>query len=167
MNLKLKMELVPAGAWENNLRKIITQSHWDFIRKKVYQSTDYHCSVCGVYCEPGAGKLDAHEQWLFNPENKTQTLINIIPVCKYCHSVIHIGRTSLFSDEYKERAIEQFLTVNNCDIDTYNDHSREVWSNYHILSQIPSWALNIDLIEEYDYQSHFAKHCQKKVKKEK
>ena len=90
-NFKLNFEIVPTGAWNNNLRAVLSKKGWDFIRKDAYARAGGKCSICNRPVK----RLEAHERWSYNAETRVQKLVDVIAVCHACHSVIHIGRTQL------------------------------------------------------------------------
>lgn len=61
--LPLQIELVPSTAFGENLRKLLTKTEWDKVRKAVYKRAGYKCEICG-----GKGEkhpVEAHEEWLY------------------------------------------------------------------------------------------------------
>jgi len=110
---KLNFELVPDSCWYSNLRSALPKEAWDKIRKKAYARAGGRCMICGAPCN----RLEAHEQWEYDDENGVQRLKNIVAVCRPCHEVIHIGRTSLMGRE--REASEHFMKVNGCNYAEY------------------------------------------------
>ena len=91
-----------------NPRTIMGQSAWDQERKKVYASTNYHCAACGVH-KSNAKKhrwLEAHEIFDINYRSGTATLIEIVPLCHFCHAFIHSGLTRVRARNKKILASE-------------------------------------------------------------
>ena len=100
--MKLDFEIMPTGAWKNNLRNILSKPAWDFLRKDAYERFDHKCAICG--CKPK--RLEAHERWEFDKLTGTQKLMDVIAVCHACHSVIHIERTHVLG--FEDSAIKHF-----------------------------------------------------------
>lgn len=67
---KLKIDLLPKGAWDNDLSKTLPKKDWDLLRNKCYERAHHRCQICGYQTD----YLDAHEVWDFNVNKKTQTL---------------------------------------------------------------------------------------------
>ena len=135
-DFKLKFELVPDGCWYSNLRSILKPKAWDILRKDAYARAGGKCMVCGRK----ATRLEAHERWSYDEENKVQKLEEIIAVCHTCHSVIHIGRTQLLGDE--EKAIAHFCKVNKC---SYVDYIRELGKanqDHQRRNKVDEWGLD-------------------------
>lgn len=103
---KLNFELVPDGCWYSNLRSILSKPQWDYIKADAKARADGKCVICGKKTD----KLDAHEKWSYNVKTQTQKLEDVIAVCKDCHAVIHIGRTSLKGNV--ERAEDRYMKIN-------------------------------------------------------
>jgi|GEM_PF-984998 len=92
-------------------RTILGQKWWDKTRKKVYQSTDFHCIACGV-SKHRAKKhkwLEAHEYWEIDYAKGTAVIKSIQPLCHYCHNFIHSGRLlgimNIEKDKYEIKSI--------------------------------------------------------------
>lgn len=124
MNLLLTIELVPASAWNQNLRSIIPKKVWEKIRNEVLTKSNYKCGICG-----SLQKLECHEVWEYDDEKHIQKLAGFLALCKFCHGVKHIGFTGLKSDKDKipmERYIKHFMKVNGCDRNIFYAHYRKV-----------------------------------------
>jgi 5-methylcytosine-specific restriction endonuclease McrA len=126
--MKLEIELVPATTWEANLRKVLSQSEWDKIRKKAYADYGYKCGICGV-----SERLSCHEIWNYDDINHIQTLKGFIALCDMCHHVKHIGRAGILAREGKlnySKVVEHFMNVNNCDLATFKKHREEAFKQW-------------------------------------
>ncbi len=143
MKLKLNFELVPDGCWYSNLRTVLKKSHWDIIRKKAYERADGRCMIC----HRKTNRLEAHERWSYDVENKTQKLSDIVAICHSCHSVIHIGRTQLMGKE--DDAIKHFCYVNKCSYSDYIKALGEANSVHQELNKVDEWNLDISFLEEF------------------
>ncbi len=141
--MKLNFEIVPTGAWNNNLRTVLSKKAWDFIRKDAYSRANHKCSICGA----PAKRLEAHEKWSYNEETATQTLDDVIAVCHKCHQVIHISRTQLLG--YEDEAIKHFKKVNGCDYQGYIKALSDATEKSVKLSKIDAWNLNLDWLKRF------------------
>lgn len=140
--LKLNFEIIPAGAWNFNLRTQLPKKAWDILRKIAYLKADGKCSICKC----NSKRLEAHEKWDFNKATKVQKLVDIIAVCHNCHSVIHIGRTQLIGEE--DRAIKHFKKVNNVDYQGYINALKTANEKNIELSTVSEWSLDLSYLKE-------------------
>ena len=85
-NLKLTIELLPKGAWNNDFSKTLPKKEWDILCDRCYKRANGVCQIRGYKTDD----LDAHEVWEFDTKNKTQALKDIIGICSKCHGVKHI-----------------------------------------------------------------------------
>lgn len=93
-------------------RTIKGQAWWNKIREEAYQSTDYHCLACGVSKEEAKGHkwLEAHEVWETDYKKGITKVIDIVPLCHYCHNFIHSGRLSkILGQEKSEKEVKEIL----------------------------------------------------------
>lgn len=141
--MKLEFEIVPTGAWNNNLRTVLSKPAWDFIRKDAYARAEHKCSICGKK----AKRLEAHERWSYNKDTCVQKLDDVIAVCHACHSVIHIGRTQLLG--YEDNAIKHFQKVNECDYQGYIKALADATQKSVQLSTVSEWALDLSWLERF------------------
>lgn len=143
MEFKLNFELVPDSCWYSNLRSILSPAQWNVVRKEAYARANSRCAICGT----PANRLEAHEQWEYDEENNIQKLKNVVAVCKDCHSVIHIGRTSLMGGE--ERAAEHFMKVNGCSYAEYRKALGEANEAHRRRNLVPEWKLDLSYLKKF------------------
>lgn len=141
--MKLNFELVPEGCWYSNLRSILSPAQWDAVRKEAYARANGRCGICGM----PASRLEAHEKWSYDEDNAVQKLENVIAVCKNCHEVIHIGRTSLMGNE--ERACEHFMEVNGATYAEYRKALGEANAEHARRNRIPEWKLDLSYLRKF------------------
>lgn len=141
MEYKLNFEMVPDSCWCSNLRSALPAEVWDRIRKKAYARAGGRCSVCGE-----SGRLEAHEQWLYDDEKCVQSLGGVIAVCRLCHEVIHIGRTALTGRE--KEASERFMRVNGCTYAEYRKALGEATALHRERSK-KEWALDVSALDKF------------------
>lgn len=138
--LKLTIELVPQTSWYDNLRKYITQTTWDTLRKQVYADYGYRCGICGA-----AGRLNCHEIWEYDDKQHIQKLAGFVALCNMCHHVKHIGLAGIIASEGKldyEHIVEHFCLVNNCDKDTFEKHRKAAFDQWWERSQY-EWRVDL------------------------
>ncbi|MBK9161437.1 MAG: 3'-5' exonuclease [Nitrosomonadales bacterium] len=99
---KLEVGMIPANAWGQNVRAIVSESSWSMLRYRfgaIYDSySNYPDPALPLTCECCGGQflenLHLHELWCFDDEQGTQTLTGFKVVCEDCHNSIHIGRAN-------------------------------------------------------------------------
>lgn len=119
MSRGLQIESIPISSWGLSLANLLEQKEWNRIRKEVYQRAGYVCQVCSS----GDGPLHVHEVWKFDDRRRTQTLFDLVCVCKTCHDCIHFLRsTQVYDKKYLSLLIEHFLKVNSWSLDDLRVH---------------------------------------------
>lgn len=141
--LKLNFEIMPTGAWNQNLRTVLSKKAWDFIRRDAYARSNGKCAICGRAVK----RLEAHERWEFDITKKIQKLVDVLGICHACHSVIHIGRTQLIGRE--DDAIKHFKWVNKCDYQGYIRALSTATQKSVDLSMVDSWGLDLSWLERF------------------
>lgn len=86
---------LPTGSHYANLRKFLGQTKWDKIRRQAYERAEHKCELCNS--KPS--RLEAHELWFFDFENKVQYLKRIVVLCSKCHSIQHAMLLALQHDQ--------------------------------------------------------------------
>ena len=138
-NFKLTIDLLPKGAWNNDLSKTLSTKDWDILRKLCYEKSNHKCQICGERTDD----LDAHEVWQFDEKNKTQTLKDIIGVCSKCHGVIHFRNSVRLG--YGELAKKHFLKVNQCSEMEFASHLNKALIEYEQRNKIFRWKMIANL----------------------
>ena len=141
--MKLNFELVPDSCWYSNLRSILSPTQWDIVRKEAYALAGGRCMICGAK----VARLEAHERWEYDEENRVQKLSDVVAVCRACHEVIHIGRTQLMGNE--ERAAEHFMKVNGCTYAEYRKALGEANAAHRRRNRIPEWSLDLSYLKKF------------------
>lgn len=137
--LKLTIELLPKGAWENDLSRTLLKNDWNYLRNKCYKRANYRCEICGCETE----NLNAHEVWDFNIKTKTQTLIDIVALCTKCHGVKHIRNSQRLG--FGENAKKHFMKVNNCNELEFASFYTDAQIDFEAKNQIYRWKMVVDL----------------------
>ena len=143
----LKVELVPATSWGNNLRSEanLSKAQWDKLRKQCYRDANYKCEVCN-----GKGDkwpVECHEIWHYDDVNKVQTLKGLIALCPTCHKAKHLGRTlSVESQEVQDKVLHQLMKINDLDVDELEDYIVEVFQKHAERSQ-HRWSLDLSWLK--------------------
>lgn len=127
-NLKLTIELVPSTSWYDNMRKVMSQSDWDVLRKKTYAEYGHKCGICGA-----TGRLNCHEVWEYDDQKQVQILKGFVALCDLCHHAKHIGLAKILADEGKlsmDDVAAHFCQVNRCDYPVFLCHERDAWATW-------------------------------------
>jgi len=135
-NLKLTIDLLPRGAWDKNLSKVLPKKEWDAIRHAVYDIADNKCTICA-----NDGELHAHEVWHFDIPTKTQTLTDIIALCVPCHGVKHMRHSQRIG--YGNHAKRHFMKINNCSLSDFAEHFLQAESLFNERSTVEEWHIKI------------------------
>lgn len=143
MDLKLDFEMVPDSCWYSNLRSILSPEQWNVVRRDAYARAKGKCMICGA---PSA-RLEAHERWSYDEERCVQKLETVVAVCKSCHEVMHIGRTSLLGNE--RQASEHFMKVNNCSYTEYRKALGEANEAHARRNKVAEWKLDITWLKRF------------------
>jgi hypothetical protein len=143
--MKLHIEMIPQTCWGVNLRTMLKESDWDKIRKDVYAKEKMCCHICNIQCET----LEAHEIWEFSEKKHIQRLVEVIGICKACHSTIHYGLAQRLGHE--KEAKEHFIAVNNCEEIDFKKEIIKAEGKYNVRSSIKDWKLDLTFIENQGY----------------
>lgn len=141
--MKLDFEMVPDGCWYSNLRSILSPAQWDVVRRDAYSRAQGRCMICGA----PASRLEAHERWSYDEKNCVQKLETVVAVCKSCHEVIHIGRTSLTGGE--ERACAHFMKVNGCSYAEYRKALGTATEAHRRRNAVAEWKLDVSWLKRF------------------
>jgi hypothetical protein len=136
---KLSIDLLPKGAWGNDLSKTLPKKDWDILRKKCYERANNRCQICGHITD----ELDAHEVWNFDIETKTQTLVDIVALCSKCHGVKHFRNSERLG--FGENAKKHFLSVNKCSELEFASHCAEALLRYNERNEVYRWNIKANL----------------------
>lgn len=91
----LMPKALPSSSHYANLRKILSQSKWDKLRKMTYERASFQCELCSSKPK----RLEAHELWFFDFEHKVQYLKRLVGLCLKCHSLQHALLLRLHHDQ--------------------------------------------------------------------
>lgn len=138
-NLKLTIELIPKGAWGNNLRERLAGKEWDTLRNICYSKAKNRCAICGKE----DSDLEAHEVWEFEINAQTQTLVDIIALCPACHGVKHIRNSERIG--YGKHSKSHFIKTNNCSELMFGKHYAEAQFLFEERNEVLRWKLKADL----------------------
>jgi 5-methylcytosine-specific restriction endonuclease McrA len=132
VNLKLKLNWKPSPFHYKTVRKSISQTLWKKIRVQVLDAENKTCNTCGFVpiIEEDVKKLHVHEleEYVITGGNEQLCILKGLNlICEKCHAFHHWGRTvGVLSKEKIDSLIEHFLDVNQCTMDDFMTHYREV-----------------------------------------
>lgn len=145
--MKLEIELVPRTSWYSNLRKHLSQSDWDIVRKKCYRDAGYVCEICG-----GKGPkwpVECHERWKYDDERSIQKLIGVIALCPDCHMVKHAGLAQI--NGKIDQVIDQLIKINKIDETQAKQHidtTMGIWKSRSYNKWTIDWGAFKDMIQD-------------------
>jgi hypothetical protein len=92
---------IPQPLHNVNPRTVLGSKWWDETRQAAYKSTEYHCLACGVskYLAQSKQWLEAHEVYAIDYQKGQIRLIEVAPLCHFCHAFIHDGRLQAMLDK--------------------------------------------------------------------
>ena len=138
-DLKLTINMLPKGAWNNDFSKTLSKKDWDKLRNFALKRANGKCEICGFE----TNNLDVHEEWDFNIEKKTQTLKQIVAICSKCHGVKHFKNSVRLG--YGEEAQEHFMKVNSCSEMEFATHLNKSLLEYNERNSVYRWKIVADL----------------------
>ena len=147
---KLEIELIPKTCHYSNVRSMVTTAEWDKIRKLSYASANNKCEICGSdgLKQGYKHKVECHEVWHYDDENKIQKLIKLVSLCVVCHQVKHIGRAIAIGKLTVCK--QQLAKVNKWTPKQIDDH---IISSFELHKERSKhqWILDISLLRTEPY----------------
>ncbi len=137
--MKLTINMLPKGAWNNDLSKTLPKNDWDILRKYALKRAKGRCEICGYETD----ELDAHEEWDFDIKRKTQILTKIIAICSRCHGVKHFKNSVRLG--FGEEAEKHFIKVNKCSEMQFASHLNKAIIDYKERNKVFRWKMVADL----------------------
>jgi hypothetical protein len=171
---KLTIELVPKTCHFSNVRTCVSTSEWDKIRKLSYASANNKCEICDSdgLKQGYKHRVECHEVWDYDDENKIQKLVKLISLCVACHQVKHIGRAIAMGKE--NDCFNQMAKVNKWTREQIQEHIVESFKLHKTRSK-HKWGLDLSLLSKDPYNIELKENTErifevkkyKKVKKKK
>lgn len=136
-------------------RTIFGRQIWDRMRKRAYFNAHYKCEICG--CEPGKGRLHAHELYTIDYKKGESKFERVIAICACCHDAIHSGRlitmyknkNPLYPKAYVLKVVENCFKL----VHDYNESHEEKLSLYGTFLEylkVPTLSVEMtELINKY------------------
>lgn len=143
---KLQIELIPDGCWKYNLRTVLPEKLWNFVKKDTKYSANGKCVICGKETK----RLEAHERWSYNAKTGIIKLVDVLAVCSDCHKAIHMERTHVACEENEVERIENhYMSVNNC---TYSEYRADLGlanERQKELNKVSEWQMDLSYLKKY------------------
>ena len=140
-DLKLTINLLPKGAWNNDFSKTLSKKDWEKLRQFALKRANGTCEICGFE----TNDLDVHEEWNFDVKKKTQTLKYIKAICSRCHGVKNFKNSVRLG--FGEEAERHFLKVNNASEMQFATHLNKALIEYEEKNKVFRWKIIADLEE--------------------
>lgn len=145
--LVLTIDMIPATSFMDNVRKAVSQSDWDIIRRETYAKYNRTCGACGTT----GVVLECHEIWEFDDKNNVQKLTGLIALCSNCHRIKHFGYAQVLADQGKldlEALVRHFLKVNRCRMVTFQKHWQQSVKTWEKRSK-KQWTVDLGECAKY------------------
>ena len=140
---RLSVELVPEPCWYSNLRYLVSEATWDYLRRETYANAKFHCQICGS--QGDKWPVECHEIWDYDDINKIQYLRGLIALCPSCHSVKHMGHSRVVGKG--EDAFQHLMKVNSWDRNTAENYLDLSYSEWNLRNSY-SWKTDISWLEK-------------------
>lgn len=141
----LNVDLIPASNWGGSLANLLLNSCWENIRQGVVCQTGDKCIICGL--DSRGKSVDCHEIWEYyrpvSGDIGVQRLVDIIPVCRQCHEMFHLGLAN--QNGRLEDAFRRLAWANRWsfeDVLKYWDYTGEKWLRRNNFA----WVLDLSLL---------------------
>lgn len=138
---KLDFEYVPEECWYSNLRSALSPADWDKVRKDAYARAKGRCMICGA-----SGRLEAHEKWVYDDEQRLQTLETVVALCHACHEVKHISRAYLVGRGAD--AMEHFMRINGVTQMEFHEALQEANEAYLQRNKVEGWVTDCTWLKD-------------------
>jgi hypothetical protein len=147
---KLEIELIPKTCHYSNVRSMVTTAEWGKIRKLSYASANNKCEICGSdgLKQGYKHRVECHEVWDYDDENKIQTLVRLVSLCVVCHQVKHIGRAIAIGKQTE--CFKQLAKVNKW---TQKEIEEHIVASFQLHKERSKhqWTLDISLLRTEPY----------------
>lgn len=150
-NFKLLPSAKPSLFHGSTVRKAVSLTLWNKLRKFTLESHNQTCDICCYTpnTEQEIKRLHVHEVEEFDFDNKVCNLINLELLCIKCHSFKHILRTkAVVTKEQWDDLMTHFAHVNQCDQEIVRDFNFVILESFKLKGFIKSNPLSFGKIEE-------------------
>lgn len=108
--MKEEIFALPPSIHRDNIRNRLGNKRWKKLTDQIRKNANYICENCMTNLENDIGRLDSHEDWLLDFDNKIAELTGIKTLCNYCHMFHHQGLYGIYRikntiDDEKDKII--------------------------------------------------------------
>ncbi|MCC8368774.1 MAG: DUF5710 domain-containing protein [Rickettsia endosymbiont of Oxypoda opaca] len=139
--------LVPESLWYINLRSLLPQKEWDFLRKSIYEESGYRCTICG--CKGAKWPVECDEIWLYDDNYSSKYGMihfqGLQSLCPSCHKVCHFGKARV--DNEDGMATARIMALNNWSFEKTQEVIEHAFNKWKARSE-KEWLFNFDILEQ-------------------
>ena len=96
----LSVDLIPEPAWEQSVKRRLSQYWWRRLSRGVRQRADWRCEICGDPEDATQNRyLSCHERWDWQEDLGVQRLARLMALCVSCDAVTHLGYYLIYHDD--------------------------------------------------------------------
>lgn len=138
---ELDIRLVPSPLWGYSVAALCTSASWAKLKSRTLALSS---ETCLFHESPGAHdkQIEGHERWSYNGTHAR--LVDIWPVCKACHAILHPGRALARRGTDGLRALErQYASRARISVNEANLRYRMAFSAHARLSRSSRWEIDL------------------------
>lgn len=133
-------DLVPSPLFGKSCYRLLPNSQWRKLRKRVIDERGSACEICGNQPDKG---LTCHEQWAYDDEHLTATLVGFEMCCRLCSLCHHPGFAGVAIGAQALRDVEQHtMRVNGMTLAEVRDLHRAAFAEWRRRSR-DGWTQSI------------------------
>lgn len=157
-NSKIETELVPMAMHGLNVRSRVDYKTWMKIahashkaNRTFFKTREGECEVCldNGHRQGFNHPLEAHEEWSFNHDTRTQKLTRIRSLCPLCHKAVHMGLSDKLG--FGQRARQHMMEVNNWNALQTEEHIAEAKRTVRGMNNNGQYKLDLRILNSPIY----------------
>jgi hypothetical protein len=149
LSLRLKVAMIPKPLYGENLRKVLTQTQWLALRRRLIEERTATCEFCGVV-PPNESDIEAHEEWEYDTGRRPAraTIVGLKLSCPKCHSTVHFGlqlglvKAGKLPMSHLDELEAHFCAVNRAGKAMFNLHVQNAVDEWSRLSHRDKWRID-------------------------
>jgi hypothetical protein len=153
-SLRLRINMVPKALHGENLRKVLTQTQWLALRRRLIDERSAKCEYCGDV-PANESDIEAHEEWEYDTRRRPAraTVVGIKLACPKCHSTVHFGLqwclvlAGKLPTSHLDRIEVHFCAVNECGKAMFSRHLDAAAEEWARLNQREKWRVDFGPVE--------------------
>lgn len=155
---KIETELVPWDMQGINVRSRVDYKTWMKIAHTAHSINRIKFKLpmdcCEVCKQNGRNQgfdhpLEAHEEWRFDHETRTQRLARIRSLCPLCHKAVHIGLAD--KQGYGQRVRKHMAQVNGWSLDQVEQHIQQAKIKVKGMNHMGKYKLDLTYLNNAPY----------------